>query len=281
MTKPLPTTARSSWGGSQGLTMSANLEMVHTMARKIQLPRLSALQIVALSVGTAWLGQQTWLMLEHSSGMSPAQLASVPLATVSLALLPVLGEVALKNKQRGMAAGLAALFVLLLGYSLPSAITRSAEGRDKAMAEASAFDSRKAQLEGTLATARKAVDDVKAEVKRECKSGNGSKCKGWREDQQSAEKRVEQVEGQLLALGAAPVVNSDAKRLATILHVSEATVALYQPLALPLANEMAVWLLIWMGISPSLMVKPVAKRRKRTAPKAKQVDNVVQLAVAK
>lgn len=61
--------------------------------------------------------------------------------------------------------------------------------------------------------------------------------------------------------------------------VTEKLIELYQPLFLPLANELGVWALLWMALSPSLMVK-VEKKKRRKARKAKVVATITPRLVA-
>ena len=205
--------------------------------------KFSPIQYVAGLLGFGWLAQQSWMLAQHA-GFHP----EVPLTTVTLALLPVLMEAALGKRQRSMALVLGALFLLLIGYSLPTAIARSGEARDAKTATVEAYRSAEAK-------ALKA----KADADKECRSGNGGRCKDLRAEQAKAEAKVP----------ATPAIgNSDTSRLAAILSplgVTEAMIDLYQPLFLPLANELGVWALLWMALSPSLMVAKVERKRRRKA----------------
>lgn len=219
--------------------------------------KLSSTQYVAGVLGLSWLGLQTWMLVEHS-GFKP----EVPAATVTLALLPVLVETALRARQKLMALSLGLLFALLIGYSLPTAIARSGEARDTKTAAVKVYDEAKAQAQ-----------QAKVAADKECKGGNGPKCKDLRAEQAKAEAKVPQT----------PTVgNSDAPRLAALLApigVTEKLIELYQPLFLPLANELGVWALLWMALSPSLMVK-VEKKKRRKARKAKVVATITPRLVA-
>lgn len=209
--------------------------------------KLSSTQYVAGVLGLSWLGLQTWMLIEHT-GFKP----EVPAATVTLALLPVLVETALRARQKLMALSLGLLFALLIGYSLPTAIARSGEARDTKTAAVKVYDEAKAKAQ-----------QAKVDADKECKSGNGPRCKDLRAEQAKAEAKVPQ----------APAIgNSDTPRLAALLSplgVTEAQIELYQPLFLPLSNELGVWALLWMALSPSLMVKPVEKKKRRKARKPK------------
>lgn len=199
--------------------------------------KFSQMQIVSGVLGLGWLALQTWMMVQHD-GFKP----EVPATTVTLALLPVLIETSWP-KQKLMSASLAVLFVLLLGYSLPTAIARTGQARDTKTAEVTVYD----------AAVTKA-QQAKVAADKECKSGNGPKCKDMRAEQAKAEAKVPAVP----AIG-----NSDTPRLAAMLGIPEKLIELYQPVFLPLANELGVWALLWMALSPTMMVKVPEKKKRR------------------
>lgn len=190
--------------------------------------RLSLVQWVALAAGMGWLTIQTGLMLEHATG-TLWQLASVPAAAVTLALIPVFMEVCWARKARLMTVPLGLMMILLLAYTLPAATERASE-----------------KLDGAVAHDR-IVQLASKEADAECRSGNGPKCRDLRAKRDG-----------LMKAGTNTLDHY--QRLATVLHLDAALVQTYLPLALPLANELGVWVLIWMGLSPSLMVKRKRKR---------------------
>lgn len=213
--------------------------------------QLTGLQYVALGLGTGWLGLQTMMLLEHAGEATTVTKLLVPAATITLAALPVLIEHTLEKRQWAGSAVLAVLFALLLAYSLPYSIARSGEHRDAKNATLVAYQ-----------TAVEKADKAKAAADKECKTGNGPRCKDLRAEQAKAEAKVPEQP---------PVGNADAVRVASVLNIDVATYEKFQPMALPLANELAVWALLWLGLSPSMMVaaggrkvpaKAPAKRRK-------------------
>lgn len=215
--------------------------------------RYTKAQIVAIGLGLALLALQTWLLLEHAASMpghSMAMLAAVPVVSVTLAALPILIEHCLRARALLKAAGLALLFGLLVGYSLPQAIGRSGEGRDAKIAEAASTARPLKMMLDELDTARKRVDDAAAEVKRESRDGGcRQRCEQWKRTQAEREARVDQLTRDISKMATPKVGASDAPRIAALLGISEATVNLYAPLFLPVAIEVGVWVLLWFGFS--------------------------------
>lgn len=213
--------------------------------------RYSKTQIVAIGLGLALLALQTWLLLEHAMatpGHSLALLVAVPVVSVTLAALPVLIEHCLRARALLKAAGLALLFGLLVGYSLPQAIGRSGEARDTKIAEALATARPLQMMLDELETARKRVEDAAGEVKRESRDGGcKQRCEGWKRTQTERQARVDQLVGDIAKLAPPKTGAGDAPRIAAALGIPEATVNLYAPLFLPVAIELGVWVLLWVG----------------------------------
>jgi hypothetical protein len=80
-----------------------------------------------------------------------------------------------------------------------------------------------------------------------------------------ARKRLEAARSKLVELGANAVEDPSARRLAAILPVSEAQVALFQPMMLPVWLELSALSLLTYGLSPARKPAPepkVAVKRK-------------------
>ena len=232
--------------------------------------RYALFQYLAMGLGTALLALQTWLLTEHAThaaGLSPALLAAVPVVTVTLAALPLLMEHCLRHRAWLKAVWLLILFALLVGYSLPTAIGRAGEARDAKIAEAATstrpLELATAELTRTLAR----IDDAEREVKRECKSGFGRKCEGWKRTLAERQASAKALRDDIAKLAPPKVGASDAPRIAALLGIAEATVNLYQPLFLPLAMELGVWILLWIGFSPSLAPRHACGAALSTAPR--------------
>jgi hypothetical protein len=139
--------------------------------------------------------------------------------------------------------------------------------------------------------AQKALDAAEADAKAaqaaastECLSGRGPRCKGLEDRATEARGRVDQARAELIRLGARTVEDPVARRLAAYLPgVSEATIGLAMPVALPLWLEIAGPLLLGFGLaSKRRKSKKKAKRKasakKKRAPRkpAQRLGNVVR-----
>lgn len=217
--------------------------------------RYSKTQITAIGLGLALLALQTWMLLEHAMatpGHSLALLAAVPVVSITLAALPIMIEHCLRSRAFVKAAGLAIVFGLLVGYSLPQAIGRSGEARDAKIAEAASTARPLKMMLDEIDTARKRVEDAAAEVKRESRDGGcKARCEGWKRTQAEREARVDQLTRDISKMAAPKIGASDAPRIAAVLGIAEATVNLYAPMFLPVAIEVGVWVLFWFGFGGS------------------------------
>jgi len=94
----------------------------------------------------------------------------------------------------------------------------------------------------------------------ECKSGHGAKCRAAEASLETARK----------VLAVAPAVNG-AQRLAAVLGVSEASVSLYSPLALPLGLELGGFIVLATGLAPRRRERAkIVERASAKAPAKKQ-----------
>ena len=243
-------------------------------------------QWIAMALGGGLLGLQTWLLLEHAlaaPGTSSALIASVPFVTVTLAAIPSLMEACLRARAPLKALGLLLVFGLLVGYSLPQAIGRAGEVRDVKIAEAKASHRPLRLLQEELRRALVRVDDADREVKRECTGGFGPKCDGWQRTMAERQARADQLTGDIAKLAPPKIGASDAPRIAAVLGISEAAVNLYQPLFLPVAMELGVWVLLWLAFSPTMMrevPRSVSELPKPATVPARPADPVVDALAA-
>jgi hypothetical protein len=189
--------------------------------------------------GAALTGTAVWLNAEHvanSEGwFSPLVLAGI-FVTLCAAATPPLAERAAKTGQFAKAVVLWLFFALAVSFSLTASITRSGGHRDTQVVA----------VERGNVTARLAKDAYAIAVANrnaECASGRGPKCR-------EAETHLSQARNSLRS--AAPIRAADpaAERLATLLGVSEAAVALYSPIALPLGLELGGFIFLATGLSP-------------------------------
>lgn len=213
-------------------------------------------QYLAMALGGGLYVVQTWLLLEHAAdgpSKSMALLVAVPIVTATLAFVPVLMEQCWHGRAWGKAFGLILVFLLLAGYSLPQAIGRAGEARDGKIAEASASTASSKRAQDVLALAKDALAQASSDVRAECRTGDGPRCKAMKAIEANRRTDVKTASDALDKLGAPKLAPSDAPRLAAVLRISEETVNLYQPLALPLGLEVGVWILLWIAFSPAMM----------------------------
>jgi hypothetical protein len=205
---------------------------------------------VATAGGSALTGAAVWLNAEHiaaSEGWaSPLVLAGI-IVTICAAVTPPLAERAAKTEQPFKAVMLWAFFALAVSFSLTASISRSGGHRDAEVASAEQINI-KARL------AQEAYAAAQATVADECKK-RGSRCR-------AAEEALPVARAALM--GAAPARTADpaAERIAHILGVSEASVALYSPLALPLGLELGGFIFLAVGLAPRRRkAEPITPRR--------------------
>jgi hypothetical protein len=214
----------------------------------------TVLQWIAIAIAMLLWGLSTALLIEHlDPAGSWALYASVPVVTAAIAVLPLFIESGLRAGQVLKSAMMMVLFAVLTAYSLTQLVGRTGEVRDQRVAAASISERPWLMLEDELKRAKARVDDADREVLRECKSGFGSKCDGWKRTLAERQARVAELNRDIFAL-APPTVSApaDAKRIAALLHpwgVTASDVNMWQPLLLPVGLEFGVWVLLWFGFS--------------------------------
>jgi hypothetical protein len=193
----------------------------------------------ATTGGATLTGTAVWLNAEHvaaSEGWISALVLAGIFVTLCAAATPPLAERAAKTGQPAKAVVLWLFFALAVSFSLIASITRSGGYRDTLVA-----DVERGNISARLAEDAYAI--AAANRSAECASGRGRKCR-------EAETQLSQARSALRL--AAPIRAADpaAVRLATLLGVSEAAVALYSPMALPLGLELGGFIFLAIGLSP-------------------------------
>jgi hypothetical protein len=215
-------------------------------------------KVAATIGGAALTGTAVWLNAEHVAAnegwLSPLVLAGI-FVTLCAAATPPVAERAAKTGQPAKAVALWLFFALAVSFSLVASITRSGGYRDAAVAE----------TERNNITARLVTDAYAiavADRSLECASGRGSKCR-------EAETHLSQA--RIALTRAAPIRTADpaAERIATLLGISQATVALYSPLALPLGLELGGFIFLAIGLSPNAPRSNAKVSRPRKKAKSK------------
>jgi hypothetical protein len=213
-------------------------------------------KVGATAGGAALTGTAVWLNAEHiaaSEGwFSPLVLAGI-FVTLCAAATPPFAERAAKTGQPAKAAALWLFFALAVSFSLIASITRAGGHRDAQVA-ATQQSNTKTHL------ANEAYETAVANRLAECASGRGPRCR-------AAEVALTEARNALGQAGPIRTADPAADRLATLLGVSEASVALYSPLALPVGLELGGFIFLATGLSP----RPGnhGAKRARRKPKAK------------
>lgn len=236
----------------------------------------AVLQWIAIAIAALLWSLSTSLLLEHMDAAgSQALFWSVPVVTVTLAVLPLIVEHALRARRILMGLMLLGLFLILTAYSLSQLVGRTGEVRDAKVlvAEQSARPFELAQGELDRAIVR--ANTAEQEVLRECRSGFGPKCQGWTTTLTERQARVAELRKELAKLGPARAAPADATRVEALLGpygVTANQFNLWQPLLLPVGLEFGVWVLLWFGCS-------TGRNPRRAVVEARRYD-AVELALA-
>ena len=198
----------------------------------------------ALGLAGALLGLQVILGLEYTAGASLGTQASMILAMVTLAALPVFIEAARVTGHRGIAAALAVAFVAFLAYSLPATTGRTGEIKETKVSAAADV----ARIRDDIERTSKTLDWARTDWIEECGSGEGKKCRAKRNTVQALEDRKAKLDADLKAAGAAPGdMGSDLWAWAT--GLAAADVRKGSVLAFAIGLDMAIWSLVWLATS--------------------------------
>jgi hypothetical protein len=196
-------------------------------------------KIAATAGGAALTANSIWLNACHVAGAegwtSPLVSAGI-IVTLCAASAPPLAERAGKDGQPLKGVLLWIFFVLAAGFSLTTSISRSAGYADDRIATAEKV-AEKAKL------ARESYEAAQATAADECKR-RGPRCR-------AAEDAVKTAREQLATAEPVVVTNPGAERLAAVLGMPEASIALYSPLMLPLALELGGFILLALGLAPA------------------------------
>jgi hypothetical protein len=217
----------------------------------------------ATTGGAALTGTAVWLNAEHvaaSEGwISPLVLAGI-FVTLCAAATPPLAERAAKTGQPAKAVVLWLFFALAVSFSLIASITCSGGYRDTQVAEVER-DNIAARL------AKDAYAIAASNRSAECANGRGPKCR-------EAETQLRQARSALRSSAPIRAADPAAQRLATLFGVSEAAVALYSPMALPLGLELGGFIFLAIGLSPSGQQPESLSNRPRKKAKRKSKRQV-------
>lgn len=232
--------------------------------KRRRVPRWDIRRGVSTLAGSTLVGLAAWYAWEHFK--DPA----APIAAVFGAVMLHLGQHAWRSQQRALACSLAALSVFALLISLTAVIGRVASQNDvRSHTIASSNEMRRlAEVEEAEA---KADRDAAARIAlAECSRADnpkadprGPKCIAAEKREKEARERLDAARERLALMGVAKVEDSGARRLAAILPLTEAQIALYQPLLLPIWLELSGLALLTFGLSHRTAEPPEKIRRKK------------------
>ena len=214
------------------------MTMHNTAANKRQSPTPLD-KIVAVIAAIPLVAAETGLNAEHlaaTEGWASTLVLGAVGATLAAAIALPIAERALARGYRIKAFGLGLFFLLMLAASFSTSVGRVGSKHDGDVSSAKGHNAR-------MLLAQQAYDDARKTVEDECKK-RGPLCR-------KAEDAVNAARAALAAVPAAKVEDPMARRLAAASGLSEATVALYQPLLFPLALQIGGFFFLAYGFAPA------------------------------
>lgn len=199
----------------------------------------------ALAMAGCLLGLQIVLGLEATAGGSLGTQASMILAMVTLAALPVFMEAARKVKAWGLVVALGVAFTAFLVYSLPATTGRTGEIKQAKVADAAAVARIRDDLQRTSVT----LEWARKDMIEDCGSGEGKRCRAKRNTVQALDDRAGKLRSELAAgEKAAPGdLGAEAWAWASFGTVAPETVRKGGVIAFALGLDVAIWSLIWLA----------------------------------
>lgn len=189
--------------------------------------------------------------LEYTEGGSNYAKLSMVAAMVTLAFLPVFIEVARQAKAYGIASALAVAFCAFLAYSLPATVGRTNEVREVKAVEAKQSSLSIRLIEEELARAQSRLNEAYIEVGRECRSGFGSKCEGWRNSVVERQFRVDAIQKELAA--AKPKLGDVGSETwawtLSAAGIGAESIRKLSALSFGLGLDVVIWALMWFATS--------------------------------
>ncbi len=212
--------------------------------------KYSILALAAMGFACCLLAFQIVGGLEYTEGASPYTRASMVVAMVTVALLPIFIE-ASRRLSKWLILPLLIAFVAFLGYSLPAQVGRVGEIRETKASDAKLSQDTLARVKADYAKADKLVDEATRWQATECASGNGAKCQAqtFTLNQRKAyleklSKQLQDVKPSVGDLGSETV----AWALSGLgLAVSPDVIRKASGLLLAIGLEVAIWSLMWLG----------------------------------
>lgn len=198
--------------------------------------------VAAVTTAIGLLGLQILGAIEATQTASAYTRASMIVAMITVAILPVFIHTAWQHKLRTLALALGVAFTALLAYSLPAVVGRTGEVKHAAAAVSVDRATVEADLKATQTRLAWASDDL---IK-ECASGNGPACKGKTQTVSALQARVEKLRNELLTSPPGDL-GSEAWAWASNGTVSADTIRKGSVLAFAVGLDIAIWALVWMA----------------------------------
>jgi hypothetical protein len=218
------------------------------MAANIQPWRVVAFIFGASLVGIEIKGAVEYL-LRQEGGQFSYIVAGGAVVTAVAAFIPWLAERSWHAGNRFIAVLLMLAMIPALSLIVTAAIERTGGARDAAgqAREAVLVRMALAQKAETEAAAQLATDEAAAAD--ECKTGRGPRCAGLEDRATASRARLSEARDAIAAIGPAPV-DSQARRIAAILPLTEQQVELYQPIILPVTVSLLGILFLSAAFAP-------------------------------
>ena len=198
--------------------------------------------VAAVTTAIGLLGLQILGAIEATQTASAYTRASMIVAMITVAILPVFIHTAWQHKLRTLALALGVAFTALLAYSLPAVVGRTGEVKHAAAAVSVDRATVEADLKATQTRLAWASDDL---IK-ECASGNGPACKGKTQTVSALQARVEKLRNELRTSPPGDL-GSEAWAWASNGTVSADTIRKGSVLAFAVGLDIAIWALVWMA----------------------------------
>jgi len=203
-------------------------------------------RVTATGFGAALIGLDSFYSWEHFR--DPA----APILTMAAALTLPFAEIAWQHKRRALSFGLGALTVLLITIAFTAALERTASQRDAKVGE-------KRDGNSAITETRAALAKIEASAKAEC-GKRGPECRKLEAEERTLRK-------ELAGLGAEKIADSMGSRMAQVLPLTQAQIALVQPMLLPVALQLGGILFLAFAAAPSAAETPVKRKARTPAPK--------------
>jgi uncharacterized membrane protein len=190
--------------------------------------------LAAISIACAAVGYQTAVILEALVGVSTTTKWGVPIATISAAVLPVIAEASWREGARFKAFLLVLPVLVLMGYVLPSGMSRLGEAQQAKLDTAALGQGERVKAEADLAKSKALVSEAQSWVAGQCATGAGPKCKG-------VTFILDQRQAHLRELSA---------KVANLTPPPTPWLPAWHPALLTIGLELAAWSALFFGLGP-------------------------------